>query len=94
MLNVKGLRFHFTTEQLRSHMMNRAIYHTTRANEKERALPELRTSLEKIKMHAPASDVTGMTKINNYSNYHIGTLDVDLEVDILDHKNKALVFEN
>jgi len=92
---VKGLRYHFTTKQLGDHMRARAEYHEGRATTKESALPELRSAVEIVKkagIHAAAS-IAAMSKFSN-SNYHFdpGTQVEQLEEDIKDHRNKALVF--
>lgn len=92
---VKGLRYQFTTSQLSTHMVERAKHHEGRATAKEAALPELKAAVEIVKAagtHAAAS-IAAMSKFSN-SNYHFDPTDqVDqLENDIKDHRNKALVF--
>ncbi len=88
---VKGLFFHYTTEQLAQHMRERAEHHLDRAATKESALPELRKAVDTVQASTEASNVTQMSKTNN--SYHFGGDQVDnLESDIRDHKNKALVF--
>lgn len=92
---VKGLRYHYTTEQLRDHMQKRADYHESRASQKEGALPELKSAVETVKAagRGAATHVAAMSKFSN-SNYNFDAGDqVDaLENDIKDHRNKALVF--
>lgn len=87
---IQGLRYHFTTVELTKHMTDRADYHAKRAAEKETALPGIRDALEKIKANAEAQQVSQMSKMSN--SYHMGEPDKDLETDIRNHKNKALVF--
>jgi len=92
---VKGLRYHFTTEQLYAHMKNRSDYHESRANTKETALPELRAAVDIVKAAGTtaATNIATMSKFSN-SNYHFDAGDQveQLEEDIKDHRNKALVF--
>jgi hypothetical protein len=92
---IKGLRYHYTTTQLQEHMLGRAKYHESRAEQKEKALPELKRAIETVKSNANNQenvDVAMMTKAS--SNYHFSTNNqVEmLENDIRDHRNKALVF--
>ena len=93
---IKGLRYQFTTEQLRTHMTLRGEYHETRASEKERALPELRKAVDIVKAagKTAASNVAAMSKFSN-STYNFDATDQveQLETDIKDHRNKALVFK-
>lgn len=88
---VKGLLFHYSTEELAAQMQSRAEHHEDRARTKESALPELKKAVETIKTTAEASTVARMSKVHNA--YHFdGDQVADLENDIRDHKNKALVF--
>lgn len=92
---VKGLRYQFTTEQLRAHMVERAKHHEGRASTKETALPELRAAVDIVKKagNTAAASIAAMSKFSN-SNYHFdpGKQVEQLEEDIKDHRNKALVF--
>lgn len=92
---IKGLRYQFNTEQLATHMKARADYHEGRANHKEGALPELKNAVEIVKQAgtAHATAIATMSKFSN-SNYHFDPTDQveQLENDIKDHRNKALVF--
>ena len=92
---VKGLRFHFTTLQLNDHMVARAAYHESRADTKETALPELRAAVDIVKAAGTtaATNIAAMSKFSN-SNYQFDPGDQveQLENDIKDHRNKALVF--
>lgn len=92
---VKGLRYQFTSEQLRQHMVDRAAHHESRATAKEEALPELRSAVEIVKKAGTtaAASIAAMSKFSN-SNYHFDAGDQveQLETDIKDHRNKALVF--
>lgn len=93
--HIKGLRYQFTSDQLRAHMVDRAKYHDGRADTKETALPELRAAVEIVKKAGTqaAASIAAMSKFSN-SNYHFdpGTQVEQLEQDIKDHRNKALVF--
>lgn len=92
---IKGLRYQFTTEQLATHMKARADYHEGRSTEKERELYELQKAVDIVKKagRTTTTTVAAMSKFAN-SNYHFDPVDqVDqLETDIKDHRNKALVF--
>ena len=90
---VKGLLFHYSTEELAQLMNARADYHDDRANTKEGALPELKKAMETVKANTAAvSNVAMMSKLNN-SPYHFDANAAEgLENDIRDHRNKALVF--
>ncbi len=92
---VKGLRYQFTTDHLREHMVQRAAYHEARATDKEAALPELQKAVDIVKAagKVSATTVATMSKFNS-ANYHFDTADQveQLETDIKDHRNKALVF--
>jgi hypothetical protein len=89
---VKGLLFHYSTEQLAETMRARATHHEARAAEKEGALPDLRRAVDMVKASAEAKAVAQMSK---GSSYHFdGDQVTELESDIRDHKNKALVFRD
>lgn len=92
---VKGLRYQFTTDQLGAHMRDRASYHESRANEKEKALPELQKAVDIVKQAGRSQGVANMAAMSKFSNSNYN-FDVDqveqLETDIKDHRNKALVF--
>ena len=92
---VKGLRYQFTTDQIRTHMIDRAKHHESRASTKETALPELRAAVDIVKK-AGTQAATNMAAMSKFSgtNYHFdpGSQVEELENDIKDHRNKALVF--
>jgi hypothetical protein len=90
---IKGLRYQFTTAQLREHMLQRAVYHEERAVNKEGALPELQKAVDIVKS-AGKTQATAIAQMGKFSNYHFNASDqIDqLETDIKDHHNKALVF--
>lgn len=91
---VKGLRYHYTTAQLSTHMRQRADYHDSRAAQKESALPELKSAVETVKAagRGAAANVAAMSKFNTNYNFDAGDQVEMLENDIKDHRNKALVF--
>lgn len=93
---IKGLRYQFTTEQLATHMKARADYHESRATEKERALPELQKAVDIVKEAGRTTKTTALAAMSKFSNsnYHFDPVDQveQLETDIKDHRNKALVF--
>lgn len=92
-LIVKGLLFHYTTEELDKLMNARAGYHEDRAKQKESALPELKKAVDTVKASTDAevTDVARMSKAGVA--YNFGGDEVEsLKRDIRDHKNKALVF--
>lgn len=87
---IEGLKYHFTSEQIAKHMRDRADHHEKRAVTKEEALPKMKEALEEIKKNAPTNHLGGMSKSG--AMYNVGNPDEDLERDIKDHRNKALVF--
>ncbi len=88
---IKGLLYHYSTEQLAKQMRDRADYHDDRALQKEQALPELKKAVETVKASAEFTNVARMSKIS--SSYQFDSDQVEsLENDIRDHRNKALVF--
>jgi hypothetical protein len=93
---VKGLRYHYTTDQLREQMLGRAKHHELRAEQKEKALPELKRAVETVKANAQTQENTELAMmIKTSANYHFagGNQVEALETDIRDHRNKALVFK-
>lgn len=89
---VKGLVFHYTTEQLAAHMRGRADHHDQRAAQKETAIPDLKNAIETVKKTAEASSAVMITKTSSHYNFN-GENELErLETDIKDHKNKAVVF--
>lgn len=90
---VKGLRYHYTTDQLREQMLGRAKHHDGRADQKEKALPELKKAIDTVKANAVTNPET-VAAMSKFSNYQFSTGDQveALENDIRDHRNKALVF--
>ena len=52
-----GLRYKVGHDELRAHCQARASYHSGRADEKTRALPELKAALELIRHKAPQQQV-------------------------------------
>ncbi len=89
---IKGLFFHYTTEELHKLMNDRASYHEDRARTKEGTLPELKKAIETVKANTAVAEVSQMTKFGNNA-YHFDVNQVEaLENDIRDHRNKALVF--
>lgn len=91
---VKGLRYHYTTEQLCTHMLQRGNYHDERAKQKEGTLPDLKNAVETVKAAGcdAATHVAAMSKFNTNYNFDAGDQVEALENDIKDHRNKALVF--
>lgn len=90
---IKGLIYHYTTEQLATAMRDRAKHHEDRAAQKESALPELRKAVDTVKASVEAQAVAQMTKMNTNSYQFDASGQVEgLEADIKDHRNKALVF--
>lgn len=89
---VKGLRFHYTTQQLNDHMVARAAHHDQRAEQKASALPELRKAVDTVRSAAEATTVAQMSKFTNSYHFDAGDQVSQLETDIKEHRNKALVF--
>lgn len=90
---IEGLKIKVTSTELQNHCMERASYHTRRADEKAATLPDLKRAMETVKGHASPTNMANMSKTN--SSYHLDADDPvrDLERDITDHRNKALVFK-
>lgn len=88
---IEGLKLKVDCRELMDHCIRRSEYHTQRANEKEGKLPELKKSLEVIKGNTIANSISNMGK----GGYHMDPDDPikDLERDIQEHRNKALVFK-
>ena len=92
---VQGLRYHYTTEQLKEQMLGRAKHHDSRADQKEKALPELKRAVDTVKSNAQTQENTEVTMmLKAHSNYHFAGGDQveALEADIRDHRNRAIVF--
>ncbi len=87
---IKGLRFKLTAAELKERLTKRAEYHTERASEKEQELPNLRSTLEKIKVTKPIANVSA----KSMANYHLDTDEPvkELEQDIRNHRNSAVSF--
>lgn len=88
---VKGLFFHYTTDELGLHMRARAVHHEGRASTKESAIPDLKKAVDTVRAAAEATNVAQMSKVSNSYNFSKDQVD-QLEEDIRDHRNKALVF--
>ena len=90
---IEGFKLKVASSELKTHCFGRAEYHRKRATEKEAELPKVKEAMEAIRRgggHAAA----GITHMNKNS-YNLDTTDVveNLENDIKDHKNKAMVFD-
>lgn len=88
---IVGLKFRLTSKELAEHCTGRASYHRRKADEKSAELPGLKEAMERIKASAPAKDVSHMSK-GGYLLDPSSAVD-NLESDIRDHRNKALVFD-
>lgn len=88
---IDGLRIKIESAELKTLLMTRVEYHQGRAKTKEAELPGLRESMERIKAVQP----TNIAQVNKMSSnvYHVEDAVENLERDIKNHKNKALVFE-
>jgi len=89
---VEGFKLKVTSAELKEHCEHRAMYHSERADEKRnKTLPQLREALESVKSTSPSSSISHMNK----GTYHMDPDDPvkDLERDIRNHENKALVFQ-
>lgn len=90
---IEGLKLKVPCSELKSHCEQRAEHHAGRADTKEAELPKLREAIDAIKTHAEATTVGQMTKsVITSKAYHMDDPVGDLEKDIADHRNKALVF--
>lgn len=89
---IEGFKLKVTSAELKTHCETRAKHHTGRADTKEAELPKLQAAMDAIKTHAEATNVSQMTKSGISNSYHMDDPVGDLEKDIADHRNKALVF--
>ena len=90
---IKGLLFHFSNADLALHMCQRAEHHDERARQKESALPELRKAVETVKASAETKTLARMSKNGGHDyNFAANEQIENLEFDIREHRNKALVF--
>jgi hypothetical protein len=87
---IVGFKIRMTSAEIHDHCRERASYHRRRADEKAAEVPKIRESMERLKAQglAPAQ-LTHMTK----SNYRSDDPAADLEADVREHRNKALVFD-
>jgi hypothetical protein len=86
---IDGFRLRFTAQELASHLTDRAQYHRGREADKAGQLPKLKEAMDQIKAVGEAKNVATMSK----GGYHSEDPVADLERDIRDHHNKALVFD-
>lgn len=91
---ITGFKLRVTSGELKTHLRERAAYHRRRADEKGAELPGLRDAMERLKKNA-AGAATNLAHMNKTSNYRMDPDDPveNLETDIKDHQNKAMVFE-
>jgi hypothetical protein len=91
---IKGLRLRVTCAELKEHCLARSGYHAKRAVEKELTLPELKAALEAVKGQKHMEMAAAMSVMNK-GGYRLNTESPveDLEADIVNHRNKALVFQ-
>lgn len=88
---IEGLKLKLETKELQELLMSRVEHHRSRAAKKEAELPALRDAYDRIKAATP-ENIQQMAKMSN--SYHASEDPVgDLEKDIKDHKNKAIMFE-
>lgn len=89
---IQGLRLKVTSPELKTHCQARAAYHEGRAKTKEAELPKLKEAMEHIRGATTGlpSSVTHMNK-GGY-NLDPNQAVTDLENDVREHKNKAMVF--
>jgi len=90
---IEGLKIRITSEELQKHCQERSKYHTDRAAQKQGELPGLKEALDKIKASGMKA-AESMASMGGKGSYHLDTSDPieDLEKDIRDHQNKAIVF--
>lgn len=90
---ISGLKLKVTSKEIQSHCTQRATYHRKRSAEKLAELPKIKEAMETIKSGGKATTVSNMGK--SAANYHVDPDSVveDLEKDVRDHDNKALVFD-
>jgi hypothetical protein len=88
---IEGFKIRVASKELRDTLLDRAEYHRNRAETKQVELPKLREAMEMIKA-APAESVAHFNKAS--ASYAFDPADAieNLERDIKDHHNKAIVF--
>lgn len=88
---IEGLKFNVSPDEIRKHCVARSTYHRRRSSEKGRQLPKLREALELVKASPSPDAISHMNK----GGYHLNPESAveNLESDIREHDNKALVFD-
>jgi len=88
---IEGFKLRITSSELKTHCEGRVKYHRGRAETKSSQIPNLKAAMDAIKATADAKVIAQMTKFSN--SYNSDDPVGDLEKDITEHLNKALVFE-
>lgn len=89
---IEGLKIRVPSAELANHLKARAEYHRGRAATKEAELPALRDAIAKVKSGTQlAENVSQMSK-GGYRMDDSNPVE-GLEVDIREHRNKAVVFD-
>ena len=88
---IEGFRVRVTHAELEKHCLDRSAYHHDRADTKEKELPALKESYERVTSHNQNPDImSGMNKTG--MSYRMEDPIPQLEQDIRHHRNLALVF--
>lgn len=92
---IEGFKLKITSAELVKHCLERAEYHNGRGKKKEADLPALKEACDKIKAGGSLAAESLARMSGKSGAYHMDASDVveDLEKDIRDHYNKALVFK-
>ncbi len=89
---IEGLKLRIPSSEIAAHCRDRAAHHRKRAEEKRAEVPGIKDALDRLKVAGaqPPANVATMSK----GGYRLDSEDVveNLERDIRDHENKAMVF--
>ncbi len=92
---IQGLKFKFTSSELKQHMVDRALHHTGRADAKAAELPALREVAEKLKAGKTEAPTEAAGKMSNAMFGGAGDVEsaIDtIEREVREHRNKAVAF--
>lgn len=92
-MTVEGLRFRVKAEELRTHCAAKALYHSERAADKLKAMPELLKSMEVINESIVAKQ--SAARFSNKSSYAFDSESPaeELDKDIKKHQAKTAMFQ-
>lgn len=90
---ITGLRLRIASSEIKTHCLERAKFHDGRAALKEGELPKLQSALDAIRaVSEPQPQLSHMSKVSSTYHADLGSEIENLERDIRNHKNQAMVF--